>query len=230
VIFQEGTYAPGITDGIHRWMGSAAMDGQGNMALSYSASNGSNPAVFPSVNYTGRLAGDPLGTMPQGEGSIIAGTGSQTSTGSRWGDYTSLTVDPTDDTTFWAVNEWVPTTSSVGWVLRIGSFKLGGAVTPDFSLSISPASITVPRNGGSAVYTVTITPSGGFNSPVTFSVSGLPAGTTGAFSPNPATTSSVLTLTVNSSTAKGTYLFTVTGMGGSPTITHTATATLKKRR
>ena len=61
VIFQEGTYAPGITDGIHRWMGSIAMDGQGNMALGYSASNGTNPSVFPSVFYTGRMANDPSG-------------------------------------------------------------------------------------------------------------------------------------------------------------------------
>jgi len=133
VIFQQGTYAPGITDGIHRWMGSIAMDGQGNMALGYSASNGVNPAVFPSVSYTGRLVTDPLGTMPQGEGSIITGTGSQTTTLNRWGDYTSLSIDPTDDLTFWHVNEWVPTTSSVGWVLRIGSFKLapggGGDIT-----------------------------------------------------------------------------------------------------
>ena len=78
VIFQEGTYAPGITDGIHRWMGSIAMDGQGNMALGYSASNGTNPAVFPSVFYTGRMASDPPGVMTLGEGSIINGTGSQT--------------------------------------------------------------------------------------------------------------------------------------------------------
>ena len=67
VIFQEGTYAPGITDGIHRWMGSIAMDGQGNIALGYSAANNANPAVFPSVSYTGRLAGDPPGVMTLGE-------------------------------------------------------------------------------------------------------------------------------------------------------------------
>ena len=124
VIFQEGTYAPGITDGIHRWMGSIAMDSQGNMALGYSASNGTNPSVFPSVFYTGRMANDPPGQMTLGEGSIINGTGSQTTTFYRWGDYTSLTLDPTDDQTFWYVNQWVPTTSSVGWVLRIGSFKI----------------------------------------------------------------------------------------------------------
>ena len=124
VIFQEGTYAPGVTDGIHRWMGSIAMDGEGNMALGYSAANGTSPAVFPTVSYTGRFPSSPLGTMPLGEGTIIAGTGSQTAGGNRWGDYTSLTIDPTDDLTFWHVNEWVPTTSGSGWQLRVGSFKL----------------------------------------------------------------------------------------------------------
>jgi hypothetical protein len=68
------------------------------MALGYSASNS---AVFPSVWYTGRLVGDALGTMPQGEGSFVNGLGSQTSTAARWGDYTAMTVDPVDDCTFW---------------------------------------------------------------------------------------------------------------------------------
>src|SRR5436190_12990755 len=67
-LFQEGTYAPGVTDGIHRWMGSIAQDKDGNMALGYSVSNATT--VFPGVRYTGRLVSDPLGTMPQGEGTI----------------------------------------------------------------------------------------------------------------------------------------------------------------
>lgn len=118
-IFQQGTYAPGLSDGIHRWMGSVAMDNAGNMALGYSVSNST---VFPGVRYTGRLAGDPVGTLPQGEGIIVNGTGSQTGS-QRWGDYTSMNVDPNDDCTFWYVNEYVPVTSSVGWRLRIGSFR-----------------------------------------------------------------------------------------------------------
>ena len=61
-IYQQGTYAPGITDGTYRWMGSVAMDGAGNIALGYSASSAT---VYPSIWYTGRLAGDPLGTLPQ---------------------------------------------------------------------------------------------------------------------------------------------------------------------
>ena len=100
----------------------------------------------------------------------------------------------------------------------------------DFTLSISPASVTVARNGGTATYTVTISRTGGFSAPVTLSVAGLPTGTTGSFSPNPATgSSSTLTLTVSKNTLRNTYTFTVTGTGGSPTITRTATAQLVKK-
>ncbi len=69
---QEGVYAP---DTDNRWMGSAAMDASGNIALGYSVSSA---ATYPSVRYTGRLAGDPPGTLPQGEATLIAGSGSQT--------------------------------------------------------------------------------------------------------------------------------------------------------
>jgi subtilisin family serine protease len=104
-----------------------------------------------------------------------------------------------------------------------------GPATPNFTLSISPASQTVPATGGSAAYTVTITRSGGFTAAVTLSVSGLPAGATGSFNPNNTTgNTSTLTVTVAASTAAGTYVFTVTGTGGSPTLTRTATATLIK--
>ncbi len=98
--------------------------------------------------------------------------------------------------------------------------------SPDFSLSISPSSQSVGRNGGTVVYTITITPSGGFTGSVTLSQSGLPAGATSSFSPNPATSSSTLTVTVSASVTKGSYPFTVTGVSG--TLTHTASATLAK--
>ena len=117
-IFQQGTYAPGTTDNIHRWMGSIAMDSAGNMALGYSASSST---VFPSVRYTGRLSTDPVGTMPQGEGTIVDGTGSQTAS-QRWGDYSAMTVDPVTDCTFWYVAEYIPVTSGAGWRNRVGQF------------------------------------------------------------------------------------------------------------
>ncbi len=151
VIFQEGTYAPGLTDGIHRWMGSITEDNQGNMALGYSVSSAT---VFPGVSYTGRLVGDPLGTMPQGEASIIVGTGSETGGGNRWGDYTSTTVDPTDDYTFWHVNEWVPTTSDRGWVLRAGAFKFASCTAPPKGTAHFNVTICGGANLGGAVVSI----------------------------------------------------------------------------
>jgi hypothetical protein len=125
-VYQQGTYAP--NDGVHRWMGSIAQDKKGNMALGYSVVNGVD--VFPGIRYTGRLSGDPLGQMTQGEGTIINGSGVQTTTNSRWGDYTDMTVDPTDDCTFWYVNEYYTpegqASSPAGWQTRIASFKLPG--------------------------------------------------------------------------------------------------------
>jgi hypothetical protein len=119
VVYQQGTYAP--NDGIHRWMGSAAMDKFGNIALGYSVSSST---VFPGIRYTGRLAGDPLGLMTQGEGTIMDGRGSEVGS-PRWGDYSSLNVDPNDDCTFWYVNEYF-TALGIGWHTRIGSFRLPG--------------------------------------------------------------------------------------------------------
>jgi hypothetical protein len=121
-LYQQGTYAP--NDGVHRWMGSIAMDKKGDMALGYSVVNGVD--VYPGIRYTGRLSGDPLGQMTLGEGVIINGSGSQLTTGSRWGDYTSMNIDPTDDCTFWYVNEYYQITELAAFQTRIGSFKLPG--------------------------------------------------------------------------------------------------------
>jgi hypothetical protein len=125
-LYQQGTYAPG--DGVHRWMGSIAMDKKGDMGLGYSVVNATT--VYPGIRYTGRLAGDPLGQMALGEGTIINGSGVQTTTNSRWGDYTDMTVDPVDDCTFWYVNEYYLTSGTATdgrpWHTRIASFKLPG--------------------------------------------------------------------------------------------------------
>ena len=117
-ILQQGTYSP---DTDHRWMGSGALDGMDNFALGYSVSSGT---TYPSVRYTGRLSTDPLNTLPQGEGAIIAGGGSQTSTSYRWGDYSSMSIDPIDDATFWYTQEYYSSTSDHGWQTRVGAFSL----------------------------------------------------------------------------------------------------------
>ena len=116
-VYQQGTLGTG--DGIHRWMGSIAMDKQGNIALGYSASSGS---VYPSIRYTGHLVTDALGTM-QTENIIQVGGGSQTGTLHRWGDYSAMTVDPVDDCTFWFTTEYLKTNGTWNWSTRIASFK-----------------------------------------------------------------------------------------------------------
>ncbi len=115
-VAQQGTYSP---DGTWRWMPALAVDKLGNMAVGYSASSGT---LFPSIRYAGRLVSDPVSTLPQGETTFFAGTGSQKGGFSRWGDYAQMTVDPVDSCTFWFTTEHYAATGS-NWQTRIGSFK-----------------------------------------------------------------------------------------------------------
>ena len=119
-VFQQGTYSP--PDATSRWMGSIAMDKVGNIAMGYSASSAS---VFPSIRYTGRVPTDALGTM-QAENTILAGSGSQLSNLSRWGDYSALAVDPVDDCTFFYTTEYLKASGTFNWSTRIASFKFPG--------------------------------------------------------------------------------------------------------
>src|SRR5205807_8647933 len=209
-VSQSGTYAP---DTAFRWMGSIAMDEAGNIALGFSTSSS---ATKPSIRYTGRLAGDASGTMTQGEGIIITGAGAQGSTLSRWGDYSSLSVDPVDDCTFWFSSEYIPSNGTFNWRTRIASFKLSPCGNAqDFSLSASPSSVGVAP-GGSTTSTITVTPVGGFSGSVALTVSGVPVGASASFAPD--TTTSASTLTINAGTAvAGTYPLTVSGTSGSLT-------------
>jgi hypothetical protein len=118
-LHQTGTYAP--ADGSHRWMGSIAMDGTGNIALGYSVS-GSN--VFPSIRYTSRTPGDPAGEMSGGEVECYAGTGVQRASFNRWGDYSTMSVDPTDDCTFWYTQQYYQKSGSFDFKTRVCVFAL----------------------------------------------------------------------------------------------------------
>lgn len=117
VVFQQSTYSP---DNTFRWMGSAAMDKFGNLAVGYSASS---TAIYPQIRYTGRLATDPLNTL-QAEATIASGMGAQSGSNlNRWGDYSTMTLDPTDDCTFWYSTEYELATGAFNWSTRIASFK-----------------------------------------------------------------------------------------------------------
>jgi len=122
-IFQQSTYQPDTT---WRWMGSIASDNQGNIALGFSASSAS---INPQIRYAGRLTTDPLNTL-SGEQHLFDGTGSQTGTSNRWGDYSDMTVDPVDDCTFYYANEYYQTTGSFNWRTRIGYFKFAECAAP----------------------------------------------------------------------------------------------------
>jgi hypothetical protein len=221
-LFQEGTYAP---DANWRWMGSVNMDKSGNIAMGYSVSSSS---ISPQIHYTGRLAGDPVGSMTQGENIIIDGGGSQTGGLARWGDYSSTAMDPVDDCTFWHANEYLKASGSFNWSTRIASFTLPNCLTPatpDYSLSASPASQSVVQGAGTS-YTATVTPSGGFTGTVNFSASGLPSGAAASFNPASVTTSgsSTMTVTTSTSTPTGSSVLTITGTSG--TLVHSTTVTL----
>ena len=124
-IFQQGTHAP---DGDDRWMPSIAMDGAGNIAIGYSKVN-DDTNLFPSIYYSTRAAGDPLG-MLQTEALHKAGGGIQTHSANRWGDYSSMELDPVDDCTFWFTTEYIETTGNAPWKTRVGAFQVEGCAAP----------------------------------------------------------------------------------------------------
>jgi hypothetical protein len=147
--FQEGTVAP---DTNSRWMGAIAMNGVGDIALMY---NVTGTGTSPSVVYTGRQATDGAGTMPQGDNALPGGAGTnfidfrpcsdggmppmQVQTNcQRWGDYSAMSVDPVDDTTFWFTGMYTEAGNSTD--TRIGAVAFDYA--PELSnLALDDASI-----------------------------------------------------------------------------------------
>src|SRR5579864_5509500 len=223
-VFQQGTYAP---DSSYRWMGSIGIDQSGNMALGYSTSSST---LHPQINYTGRLSTSPAGVMDQGEGTIINGAGSQTGSSlSRWGDYSSMSIDPSDDCTFWYTNEYIPSNGAFNWRTRIGSFKFStcGAPAGDFSISASPTSLSV-QQGSSGTSSISTAVTSGSAGTVNLSASVSPSGPTASLNPTSVTAggSSTLTVSVGASVATGSYTVTVTGTEGSAVHTTTVAVTV----
>ncbi len=162
---QQQIHSPDNT--LYRFMGSLAVDNRGNMALGYTTSNGSSPN-FPSIKYAGRLSTDPLNTLPQTEVTMIAGSGSQKNTcGSapchRWGDYSSMSVDPADDCTFWYVNEYYSSQingTNGNWQTRIGSFKFPSCTSGPPTTTVLGSSLNPSIVGNSVTFTATVTGTG----------------------------------------------------------------------
>jgi hypothetical protein len=119
-LFQQGTYAP---DGFFRWMGSIAMDQQGNIGIGYSFGGVPN---YAGQRFAARLAADPPGMLTFQETILVEGRGSQTNT-NRWEDYATTAMDPTDDCTFWYSGDYYKAGAS-NYSSRIGSFRLPGCL------------------------------------------------------------------------------------------------------
>ncbi len=148
---QNSTYAP---DAVNRWMGSIDADRAGNLALAYSASS---TTLGPELRFAGRAPTDPLGQLTTGE-TTLSGTAcaampcNQTGT-DRWGDYSSLEVDPTDNCTFWYTSEYAKLSSGANWYTRIGAFRFPTCTNTSSTLAASGANQTTARS----IYPVTVT-------------------------------------------------------------------------
>ncbi|MCB9024484.1 MAG: T9SS type A sorting domain-containing protein [Lentimicrobiaceae bacterium] len=147
-IRQQGTFAP---DAHSRWMGSIMLNGSGKIALGYSISSST---IYPGIRYCGQSASAyaaASGLLDIAEESIYNGTVAQISY-NRWGDYALMSVDPTDDQTFWFSTEYVKT-GGTSKGTRIASFKFGN----------DPAVVTLPATaitGNSATINGTVNPNG----------------------------------------------------------------------
>ena len=209
-VYQSGTYAP---DSTYRWMGSIAMDKVGNIAVGYSASSSS---INPGIRYTGRAPTDSLGTL-QAETTILTGGGSQIGGLSRWGDYSAMTIDPTDDCTFFYTTEYLKSSGSFNWSTRIASFKFPSCTSAPpvlTSIKVSPASASVPTGNTQQFTAAGLDQFGNPVSPqptFTWSVSGggTISSTAGLFTAG-ATAGGPFTVTASSGTLNGTASVTVT--------------------
>ncbi len=159
-LYQQGTYAP---DSSYRWMGSIAMDKAGDIAVGYSVSSST---MNPSIRYTGRVPGDPLGQMEsevdllsQANVTHVSRSGSL-----HWGDYSSMAVDPADDCTFWYTTEYQPASTSY-WGTRIASFKFPSCASAASSWSVvneasnfgNPiSSLTIPTTGSGHLIAIAV--------------------------------------------------------------------------
>ncbi|NND63390.1 MAG: hypothetical protein HKN48_09370, partial [Flavobacteriaceae bacterium] len=134
-LYQEGTYT--APNGRHAWNASLAMDGQGNIGMGYTSMSGPNTSstVYVSSYFTGRLNGDPLNTMTVSE-ELIA-NGNAKIPGTRYGDYSKIDVDPTDDQTFWFINEYM----NNGRKGVVGAFQVQ-AGPPDTEAPTTPTNLT----------------------------------------------------------------------------------------
>lgn len=185
-----------------------------SLSVTQGSSGSSTITVTPSGGFTGSVSLSASG-LPAGV-SASFGTSPTTSTSLVTFTASSSAATGTATVTITGTSGTLTHTTTI-------SLTVNATATPNFSLSASPASLTV-KQGTSGSSTVTVSPSGGFTGSVSLSASGLPSGVTASFGTNPATSTSVLTFTASSTATTGTSTITITGTSGS--LTHTTTISL----
>lgn len=221
-VANQGEYAPDTTD---RWMSGISIDQDGNIGLAYSAAN-SAQGVFPGVRFTTRNHTDAPNTL-RDEEICVDGGGIQTSTSGRWGDYSSMSVDPVDECTFWASVEYQLNTAERNWSNRVCSFKIENCGESSFALNAGEnQSISIcSANEDTATFDFGIIDSNGFSETVDVELTGQPVGSTvtfpdgASFDTFPATSSFELSNLTNEPTAE--YAMTLTGTSLSANATST---------
>ena len=132
VIYQEGTYT--APDGRHAFGASMAMDIQGNIGMGYSSMSSSENI---SLRYTGRYANDPVGQMTLEEDLIAQSNATNPNT--RYADYAHMSVDPSNDKTFWFVSEYF----NPGRRDLVGTFQIAA----NYANDIGVVSVDSPVSG-----------------------------------------------------------------------------------
>jgi hypothetical protein len=153
-LFQNATYSP---DTSYRWMPSIGMDRARNILLGYSKSS---TTVKPGIYLTGRTSTDTINTMGA-EIEMQPSTGVQIGGGNRWGDYTSMNLDPIDQCTFYYTNEYLKTDGAFHWSTRIASYKFPSCVSAANLYGTVTGTITSAETG-TPIPGVTVTLSNGY--------------------------------------------------------------------
>jgi hypothetical protein len=211
----------GLNDQFFPWM--VVDPTNGKLAVTYYDTVGDSTRKTVNVYYQSSTDGGQTWSTPF---KVTTATTNETTSGSdsgnQFGDYTNL--DGLNGTFF---PSWTDRRSGASEEIWTAAIADGTTATPDFTISASPASLSIAP-GNSANSTITTTVSGGFSNAVALSASGQPSGVTVTFTPTsiaaPGSGTSTMGITVGSTVSPGTYPITVTGTGG--TTVHTTTVTL----
>ncbi|GAB4118839.1 MAG: hypothetical protein Tsb0027_12610 [Wenzhouxiangellaceae bacterium] len=178
-VANQGEFAPDTT--VDRWMPAISVDRDGNLGAIYTASSDVDN-IFPSARITTRKFDDPANTL-RSEEVCVDGGGIQQSASGRWGDYSSVSVDPVDECTFWATVEYMPATSNAGWANRVCSFSFADCGSPRlaFSGAVDDTLQICSADSGQIGADFQLLGINGFSDPANLSVSGLPGGASATF-------------------------------------------------